>query len=163
MRSALKRSFSALLLSLLAVLVLSMPAAAGVRWCHADPIVRLNGTAVQFWVAIPEEYTQYVNGPIDIKIEVPRGVTTELLYTDPGFNGHGEKVMFGHLPAGRVSQDGSFDVRITVKVPFNSSAVKRNQKIPVMVDVTPSDGVPAHVEFGHNKSTTFTITVRGQR
>jgi hypothetical protein len=162
MTTVLKRSSSALLLSLLALLVVSMPVAAGVRWCQADPVVRLNGTEVQFWVSIPEEYTQYVNGPIDIAIAVPKDVSTELLYTDPGFNGHGEIVRFTKLNGAKVAADGSFDVQITVRVPFNASHVKRNQKIPVMVDVMPTEGVPAHVEFGHNKSTTFTITIQGQ-
>ena len=61
----------------------------------------------------------------------------ELLFTDHGFNGHGEHVRFSDLRGATVNADGSFPVEILVKVPFDRSMLKPGTKVPVMVDVLP--------------------------
>jgi hypothetical protein len=52
--STRRRGLLAILVGLIASIVVAVPALAGVGWCRADPVVRLNGTDVQIWVAIPE-------------------------------------------------------------------------------------------------------------
>jgi hypothetical protein len=117
----------------LAILVLASPALAGRRWCASDPIVALNGHDAQLWVAIPEEYQSLVTGPIDIQISTPKGVTTETLFLDAGFNGYGEKVKFSTLTKGKLYADGSFDVQVRVQVPINT---KNMAKIPLQLTVS---------------------------
>ena len=79
--SARRRGVLAILAGLMAALVISAPTLAGVGWCRADPVVRLNGTEVQVWVAIPEQYKSLVNGPIDVVVRTPAGVTREVAAT----------------------------------------------------------------------------------
>jgi hypothetical protein len=117
-------------LALLAVLVLATPAMAGRRWCSRDPIVALNGHDLQMWVAIPEEYETLVTGPVDVRIGVPAGVTTETLFTDEGFNGFGETVTYDILKGGKVYTDGSFDIEVRVMVPIDT---KKAKSIPLQL------------------------------
>ena len=112
-----------------------------------------------FDVAVPLEYQLLVNGPIEIKVQTPRGVSRELIFTDAGFNGHGETVQFGDNTA-KVNADGSFLTTIQVKVP---TALGAAIKVPVMVDVYAGAGNIAHFEFGSNNNTTFQILVQGTR
>ena len=137
------------------------PVQAGVSWCRVDPIVRLDGVEVQIIVAIPAEYQQYVNGPIEVKIKTPKSVAQELVMTDAGFNGHGETVDFSTKP-GNVERDGSFDTHIQVRVPIDKKAVKPGVKVPVEVTVYPGGDAPVHVEYGHDKVTNVVVKVHGK-
>lgn len=112
-------------LAMLAVLVLTMPAAAGRKWCARDPIVALNGHEMQMWVGIPEEYVSLVTGAVEVRISVPSGVNTQTLFLDAGFNGFGEKVTYGTLTTGKLYANGAFDIQIQAKVPINTKKLKR--------------------------------------
>ncbi len=112
-------------LSLLAVIVLAMPAFAGRSWCARDPIVRLNGENVQIWVAIPDEFVPAVIGPVDVKVYTPASVTKELIFVDQGFNGYGEEVKFTIEEKSVVRADGSFDVTIRASVPIDKKIAKK--------------------------------------
>ncbi|HEX5166795.1 MAG TPA: hypothetical protein VFV93_15425, partial [Thermomicrobiales bacterium] len=95
-------------LGLLALMLLVMPAAAGVSWCRADPIVELNGTSVQVWVAVGEEHEHLVSGPIQVTVYTPDRVRTRTIFLDEGFNGFGEVVDFRNR--GWLDRNGRFDV-----------------------------------------------------
>ena len=117
-------------LAMLAVLVLTMPAAAGRKWCAKDPIVSLNGHEMQLWVGIPVEYETLVTGAVDIRINLPAGVTPKTLFFDTGFNGFGEKITYGSLPNGKLYANGAFDIQIQVKLPINT---KKMTRIPLQL------------------------------
>jgi hypothetical protein len=132
----LKRLSAAATLGLLALLVLTIPAGAwGVTWCRVDPIVELNGKRVQIWVAVPQEYAGKVTGPIQVEINVPSTVSKKLLFTDAGFNGHGETVTFTSNN-GTLLPDTSFWMTFVVQVPMNGFY----QQVPVQVEVVNPNG-----------------------
>jgi hypothetical protein len=135
-----KQILVAAALSMLAMIVLALPASAGRSWCSRDPIVRINGTDVQIWVSIPEEYVFAVNGPIEVKVYTPVGATTELVYTDSGFNGYGEVVKFSTSDDLYTSPDGSFDILVKAYVPFDAKALRtvkaRANDVPIQVSYT---------------------------
>jgi hypothetical protein len=128
-----RKTLVAMTLAVLAVLMLAAPAMAGRTWCARDPIVRINGHDVQFWVAIPSEYVPLVNGPIDIEILTAQPVDATVLYTDAGFNGYGETVRFGTMRRGKVYNDGSFDIQLNVKVPISDRKIKQ---VPLQLTFT---------------------------
>jgi hypothetical protein len=129
----MRKLFVAIALGALAILVLATPAMAARTWCARDPIVRINGHDVQFWVAVPEEYVSLVNGPIDIQILTATPVDADVLFLDEGFNGYGEKVEFGPMRKGKVYSDGSFDIQINVKVPISDRKIR---KVPLQLTFT---------------------------
>jgi hypothetical protein len=129
----MRKLFVALALGALAVLVLATPAMAARTWCARDPIVRINGHDVQFWVAVPEEYVPLVSGPIDIEILTATPVNAEVLFLDEGFNGYGETVRFGQMKKGKVYEDGSFDIQMNVKVPISDRKIR---KVPLQLTFT---------------------------
>jgi len=148
-------------LSLLALLLLAMPAAAGVSWCRADPIVELNGTEVQIWVAVASEYEHLVSGPIQVAVFVPNKVSKEITFLDTGFNGYGEEVSFKHR--GKVGDDGSFPVEIRVRVPLDNKLLYLEfgrHDIPVLVEIIIADGQVVQIE-GSNHGTRLSLHVRG--
>ena len=112
---------------ILALLVLGGGVLAG-GWCRADPIVELEGEEVQIWVAIPDQHQSKVNGPIDVEIAVPDGVSTEVTFLDAGFNGHGETVTFVEGGKGRPDK---FEAHISVSIPLDNP----NLAIPAEVEV----------------------------
>ncbi len=124
------RVTGALILALVVLLLVPLPTAAGQLWCPKDPVVELNGTRVQIVVAIPAEYVGLVNGPIQVEIATPRGTERELVFTDDGFNGHGEVVRFTDLGS---APGTSFPARIRVVVPLSGDTT-----IPAQVTVTPA-------------------------
>lgn len=135
MRSPVRRF--APVLAILATLVLVMPAAAGISWCRADPIVRLEGVRVQILIDIPIEYEKLVTGPTHVEIDTSRSINRRLLATDSGFNGWGETVEFGDL--GRsFRKERYFWARIRVHIPINTT-----DTIPVRVHVIPDTGPAA--------------------
>jgi hypothetical protein len=156
-----KRLSAATILGLLALLVLTIPAGAfGVSWCRADPIVRLNGTEVQIWVAVPAEYAPLVNGPIDVRIKTPRQVSEELILTDAGFNGHGETVTFSDMP-GKVRR-GAFDTLVEVRVPIDARDLPFGTVVPVRVEVIPANGETLYFD-GTTHMTVFKFKVQGEK
>jgi len=152
--SSSRRYLTAGVLGLLALLVFAMPAGAGVSWCRADPIVDLNGKRVQIWVAIPEQYTKKVTGPIEVEINVPNSVKRKLVFTDAGFNGYGEKVTFT-TNNGTLMPGGSFWMTFAIRVPMNGFW----QNVPVEVEVVNPDGSKAYY-YGNQYSTTGTFVVK---
>ena len=172
----MKRLTGSLLLALLALLLLAAPVSAGRHWCAKDPVVALNGTAVQILVAVPAEYEATVSGPIDVLIRVPKGVEHEILFLDEGFNGYGEAV---HVDAmgGAVATDGSFDVRVRVSVPVDRQLLRERGlpggPVPLQVTVVTNGplawdgGLPAVVGGetlvveGHSAGTQLALTVQG--
>lgn len=147
------------ILPLLAVLLFAVPAGAGLTWCKSDPIVRLNGTEVQIWVAIPEEYQAYVNGPIDVEVATPKAVTREVVFTDEGFNGHGEEVRFTDLKGPVMHK--TFPVVIRVKVPIDRASLGSNVTIPVQVEIVP-DNAAAIIVSGTTNLTEAKLLVTGR-
>lgn len=148
----LRRFATAATLGLLAVIILAFPATAGVNWCRSDPIVRLNGTDVQILVAVPEEFVKFVNGPIHVKIKAPKDVEREIIMTDAGFNGHGEKVSMNGR-RGAINADGSFDIEVRVHVPFSD-------EVGAFVKV-PGEGAPVHITYGDDGMTKTVVRVQG--
>ena len=157
MRRIRLRAVSALI-GLLAVLPLALPVQA-VLWCKTDPVVRLNGTQVHILVALPEEYVPYVTGPTEVEIKTPKGVVRELLFTDPGFNGHGEVVHFNDL-RGTV-RSKTFPTEIRVKVPIDKGLLGSGVTVPVQVEVIPDNALPV-VVLGTSDLTMVKTTITGR-
>lgn len=135
--------FSAVLLILVA-----SPASAGLQWCPRDPIISLNGQEVQIWVSIPEQYQTAVTGPIAVDVATPRGVNREVLFTDEGFNGHGETVAFHDR--GPVDGD-EMDVRLQINVPYDHLMVERGD-LPVLLTVILPDGSVIELQDDHGRA-----------
>jgi len=143
-----KRLSAALITSMLAMLVLTIPAGAGVTWCRADPIVEVHGYRVQILVGVPLGYEQYVNGPIKTKIDVPAGLTRKVLFLDAGFNGHGETVTWGELADA---------VRLTVQVPMDQGRLGSGVTVPVEVTIISPWGTK--VIYGNHLNAQITVPV----
>ena len=154
----MKRLPLPILVSLLAVLVLTLPAHA-MRWCRADPIISLDGTVVQILVAIPEEYVPYVDGPTKVVIAVPDSVDRQVLMTDAGFNGHGEVVNF--YPGVGSAKNGKIPVVIGVQVPIGPSEPPYTAQVPVEVTVIVENAAPVVVQ-GNNGFAALSLYVDGR-
>jgi hypothetical protein len=149
------------LIPLLALLALALPAPARaeVEWCKKDPVVRLNGTELQIWVAIPAQYQPLVNGPVQVEVGTPKGVRRELVYTDSGFNGYGEAVTFGDIKGS--IKAGAFPTEIRVRVPIDGSRLAPGEVVPVQVEIIP-DNAPAVSVLGTSNETTAKLIVIGK-
>jgi hypothetical protein len=145
-------------LGLLALWLLAMPAFAGKIWCYRDPIVLLNGSEVQILVAVPEEDQWRVEDAVEVKIKTPKGVMRETIFTDAGFNGHGEEVSYGNLSSS-VKADGSFKVEVYVEMDTDSSG-SGSGEIPVLVTVITADG-STFVAEGTSDGTKIAFTTYG--
>lgn len=161
----MKRLLLSTLLTMVTALAVALPAEAGLEWCPRDPIVRLNGTTVQILVAIPQQYVEHVTGPTVVEITTPKGTNRELLFTDDGFGGHGESVIFsdsssprGQERAGRRSIR-SLPVEIRVQVPVDESRLTPGETIPVMMTVLPEHGGQM-VVCGDNRGTRAEVVIR---
>ena len=156
-----RKLITATCLGLLALLLIAMPAVAGVSWCRADPIVKLNGTEVQVWVSIDAEYEHLVTGPIRVTVFAPNKVSKEITFLDAGFNGHGEEVIFKNR--GKVRDSGSFPVDIKVKVPLDMRQLSREyglNEVPVLVEIITGDGQVIDVE-GNDHGVQTSLEIRG--
>ena len=117
-------------LALLALLLLALPAGAGVSWCRSDPIISLNGKVSNTWVLTPNEiFLERANAPTRVVYTIPEDVEAELLFTDEGF-GLGYEVRFVSSRTMSVNPDGSIPVKVAIFVPSNKS-------FPVMVQWEP--------------------------
>ena len=114
------------------MLIVTAPGAdALVGWCRKDPVVDIGGKRTHIWVASYEEINTAATGPTDVRITVPRGVSTELIRTDDGFGGHGETVSFHQSNDLRVTDRG-IQIVVDVYVPATST-------LPIRVEVTDRD------------------------
>jgi hypothetical protein len=120
----MRRFFLSTVLSLLATVMIATPAAASRSWCARDPIVTLNDAPLQVWVAIPDEYVPAVDGPVEVSVKAPDGVEGEIIFTDEGFNGHGEVVTFTTLDDASIAADGSFLVQVRVDIPLDRDILR---------------------------------------
>ena len=156
----MRRSILCLGLVIIATLLVASPASAGRRWCARDPIVSLNGHAVQVWVAIPDEYVHLVNGPIDVQFETPAGMTRTVTFTDSGFNNHGEVVTFVDDPSASVNPQGSFKIRVRVSVPIDEQLAKAELKTSrIATQVTVVEGGRSIDYRGWNTGSWVTVNV----
>lgn len=147
-----KRLSAALLMGLLALILTAVPALAGVTWCRADPIVKLNGEEVQIWVAVPKEYASKVTGPIDITITVPRNVSTKVLLLDAGFNGYGEKVKF--VKSGSMLPGGIIPMTVVARVPMKGVRAT----VPVQMEII-HNGQASQFFYGSQYVATATMLI----
>ncbi|HEX5165511.1 MAG TPA: hypothetical protein VFV93_08960 [Thermomicrobiales bacterium] len=148
-------------LGLLALMLLVMPAAAGVSWCRADPIVELNGTPIQVWVAVSAEHEHLVSGPIQVMVFTSDEVDTNTTYLDDGFNGYGEEVTFRRR--NWKHNDESFPVEIKVKVPLDNRQVRREfgmRDIPILIEIITGDGQTISIE-GRSSGASASMEVHG--
>jgi hypothetical protein len=139
-RSPKIRRSAAILIGLLALLVFAAPASAGRTWCARDPIVRIQGVELQIWVAVPQEYVPYVNGPIKVNIQTPTWAEGELVFADAGFNGHGEVVTFSDMPGNNTASETNTQAKVTVSVPIAYDQLPPNTQVQVQVEVIPEYG-----------------------
>ena len=170
-------------LAMVLVFALGIVGQAGYSWCRADPIVSFNGTPVQIYVEIPEEYQSLVNGPIKFNINYPSGVTPEVLYTDDGFNGYGEEIRFQegqwsdstHL-IGDVDKDAYYSasyfwngagavypIEFQAKVPVHRGKLRKQfgihaNDIPMRLIIIDAAGVE-HLFEGKNDGTRIAVNV----
>jgi hypothetical protein len=157
----MRRIVIAALLGLLATLVVIAPAAAGVRWCARDPLVRIGNTNVQIWVEIPEQYTPYVKGPIQVTIAAPKNLSHQVLYTDDGFNGLGESVRWlGAKPvsAGARNVPLAVMVRVVVDQSKLDKAFGKHTNVPVQAIVNVGT-VTQTFSYATTKNNTFNVTL----
>ncbi len=144
------------------------PALAGRGWCRADPIVSFDGSEVQIWVEMPAEYEAYVNGPIEVTMRHPKGVETEVLFTDSGFNGYGEVVNFKKngwgnsacVNCAEASAD-AFPVDFEASVSLDAKSLKKDlgvkaKDVPLRLAIVDSTGQEYMVE-ATNKGTRLTV------
>jgi hypothetical protein len=137
-RSIARRATPALALGMFAALLLAVPALAGRTWCRSDPVVLLDGAPLQVEILVPAEYVSAVDGSVEVTIATPAGVERETIFTDAGFNGLGEVVVYQDSDA-EVAADSSFPVQVTVVVPVDRSQLRRlglSPRVPVQVIVT---------------------------
>jgi hypothetical protein len=158
------RRFSiSLTLGVLALMLMALPASAGRSWCARDPIVSLDGTPVQVWVAIPDEFVPYANGPIEVKFKAPKSIKErKVLYTDSGFNGHGEKVSWSDLK-GASTINGLIPLEIEVRVHMDQKKVDnafgKDTPVPVQVTVNQGETTESWIEYGTSRNTKFSVVV----
>jgi hypothetical protein len=156
----MRRLILCLSLACIATLFVATPASAGRAWCARDPIVNLDGHELQVWVAIPDEDVYLVNGPIDIQFTTPAGMTRSVVFTDDGFNEHGEDVSFADDSHGSVNANGSFTVRIRVSVPIDETlahAEPKTRKIPAQITII--EGGQTTVLHGWSSGSSIAVRV----
>ena len=158
------------------------PAGAGRYWCRADPIIAFNGTPVQVWVEMPEEYQYLVNGPIRFEVTTPGWVESEVLFTDEGFNGYGETIEFStNRDAWESSSRGigqtesysgigvnspsTFTVAFDVSVPLDERQLRRDfrtrsNSIPLRLRIVDANGTE-QVVAGTVDRTQISVVVSG--
>ncbi len=154
----MRRLVISTLIPILAILVLTLPARAGLIWCKSDPVVSLNGTLVDIQVDIPLDYVPLVNGPTRIEIQTPKSVVRELILSGPGFNGYGEEVLF--TDGGGIVQDNQIPTTIKVRVPIDESGLGAGEVVPVRVTVIAESALPVVTE-GTSELTKVDLWVTG--
>lgn len=136
-QQTMRRTTMALVLGLLAMLVLTMPAAAGVSWCRTDPVIEVNGRKAHIYISKDANYKAAITGPTVLVVHVPKGSSYRLIEADNGF-GFGYAVTFVE-DSKLVARTGYVDVRVQAYVPADDSAHA------VRVELHPDD--PAKLKF----------------
>jgi hypothetical protein len=152
------RRFSvSLLLGALALLLVSAPASAGRSWCARDPIVRIDGTDVQVWVAIPDEFVPYVKDKVKVKFAAPKGSNRQIVFTDDGFNGKGEEISWGDShPTTDGTKPLDAEVRVIVDQGRIDTAFGKHPVVPVQVFVNVGN-VTQTFEYVSTKDNKFSV------
>jgi len=153
----LRRS-AALLIALLAVLIFAASASAGRTWCARDPVVRIDGVELQIWIAVPQEYEAYVNGPIRVDVRTPKAAQEELVFVDDGFNGHGEVVTFSDLSDQATSNGKTTQTSVNVSVPIDYAKLPPNTQVQVQVELIPENG-KARTVSGNARGTSVGVVL----
>lgn len=114
------------LVALLAIVLLaSAPlASASIRWCKTDPIVEIDGREVNIFVFGERALKERATGPTEVTVTVPPHVQADLVSTDDGFNGHGERVTFETSKWLHVTPDG-VQIQVAVRVPADDQYAVR--------------------------------------
>ena len=179
----MKRFLTSSFFVVMALMMTIASAGAGRGWCRADPIVSFNGTPVQIWLEMPDEYQHLVTGPIDFTIHHPWDVEAKVLFTDDGFNGHGEDIRFSEVLwgtsdtlVGDVDEaayygydyfwgagNGSFPIEFVASVPFHKGKLRkefglRSDEVPLRLIIIDPAGVE-HVVEGTNDGTRITVHI----
>ena len=150
-----RRFFSAFL-PLLAILLLSVPAQAGLGWCRSDPILTLDGKQVQVLVYIPGEYEPLVDNPTRVEIKTPQQVSRKLIMTDAGLNNKGYDVSFSDIGDSEARMTStSYRIWVHVKPPIKTSDI-----VPVMVEVVLPDGSVQTLMGNNSVATEGYLTIR---
>ena len=61
------------------------PASAGIGWCRADPVLKINGKTYHIYVSGPSDLLTASTGPIRLKVTVGGNVRASLSKPDAGF------------------------------------------------------------------------------
>lgn len=123
-----RRRMLALALAALVHLIAFPGADAHRTWCRTDPIVAIDGTTADIFVAGPVDAPLIVTGPTEIVVTVPVGVDAWLIASDLGF-GYGDVVSFAQSHRLRQTAAG-IDVEVQVLVPAREA-------MPVLVEFAP--------------------------
>ena len=131
------RSFA---LALVVMVVLGPSAGADRQWCRVDPVVAINGKAVNIVVLGHPDVPAPITGQTEVVIAVPVGATTELLGADNGF---GDAVSFVESPDPAIRNARTrFEVRAFVPAP--------GAALPIEVEVFAAD---TDDRLGHGRGT----------
>ncbi len=115
-------------------LVATMGAVDAARvWCRSDPVVEIGGQTADVFVSAPAEAPTLVTGPTRVVVTVPKGVSTRLVVSDPGF-GKGTEVSFAKSKRLRSTRTGT-EVRVSVYVPASDDMPVRVEFAPHVVGV----------------------------
>jgi hypothetical protein len=88
---------------------------AGRGWCRSDPLITIEGVPADIFCTARLTALLSVNGPTEIVVSVPVGVSTALVLAGPGF-GWGEEVRFEETDRLQRSES-SVDLEVAVYVP----------------------------------------------
>src|SRR5215217_972701 len=146
-----RRLVQSIVLAAFAVVLATAPADAGRKWCQKDPAFLVAGTLVSVDVAVYDDLTMHVTGPIAVTLYVPQGTTAEFVFADDGFNGHGETASI--LTDKRLQTTGrGIQIRVVVQVPAGIG-------MPVLGTVYPGSGRPVTVNGKTNNPITINASV----
>lgn len=120
---------STVVLAVFALAMTIQSAAAGMGWCRTDPLLLVDGQAVDVVVSGPLDAPLEVTGPTKIEVQVPKGVDAELIISDLGF-GYGYDITI--VETKKLKQKAFYnEVVVRTYVPANDSSM------PVLLEVTP--------------------------
>lgn len=124
---------------------------AGRGWCRSDPLITIEGVPADIFCTASFAAPVRVNGPTQIVVSVPVGVSTALVLAGPGF-GRGEQLRFEETD--RLKQSGStVELEVAVLVPANEDLAIGVEFAPRIVGVL----APARAEgFANQWVTLFT-------
>jgi hypothetical protein len=141
-----------LVLAVVAVVLAAAPVDAGRKWCQKDPGFLVAGTYVSVDIAVYDDLTHHVTGPISVTLSVPPGTNATVAFLDDGFNGLGEAVSI--LTDDHLQTTGrGIQIRVVVVVP---AAIG----MPSIGTVYPGTGKPVTVNGQTNNTIPINATVK---